>query len=500
MLATLQATSTNEVDSTLQEMMYSDSLSYSGAQYSWNAKYCDTPVGRYCKRISSSSINSEKRLCSNPELTCFRIEEDSCVDEHKNSDYNDDHIQEDIGLAETNSCTNGEPLSETIEVFSNPPAAKKLCQIGGIHPSNAEFQSSVKQRLRNHCSNNKSKNWGKENQLSSVGANSIKVGESLHNRFSKAKLSSTRSIKRGTQRLSEKLPMKYVTIVLDGFSSSESCSIEDSKKEADLAARKRVREEEVKKEKERKRKRIGVGLQTHRAQEKKTFAGKGEKEKQCGNMGKSTNIRKGSDNRTAKGQHWDKVSRGGNTLKKPESQTEFKTTRSYIQEVSTVPEICETLGNCDGSTKNRMRCLRISTHDEEEEEDEVPTKEFIPSWASKNCVALVLASQQQIDPSQRKLLQLVFCHLIVCMFFSASHSVILQHTSHSVSFAILKWRMLPKNCFHFGTWIFPIDMINVIGGRVLSLQSRHVYELCMKDSELAWVLHLAMLLFKSTNT
>lgn len=45
------------------------------------------------------------------------------------------------------------------------------------------------------------------------------------------------------------------------------------------------------------------------------------------------------------------MSRGGNTLKKPESQTEFKTTRSFIQEVSTVPEICETLGNCDGSTK-----------------------------------------------------------------------------------------------------------------------------------------------------
>lgn len=45
------------------------------------------------------------------------------------------------------------------------------------------------------------------------------------------------------------------------------------------------------------------------------------------------------------------MSRGGNTLKKPESQTEFKNTMSYIQEASTVTEICETLGNCDGSTK-----------------------------------------------------------------------------------------------------------------------------------------------------
>ncbi|KAK1404965.1 hypothetical protein POM88_004570 [Heracleum sosnowskyi] len=482
----LPATSTDGVDSTLQEMMYSDSVSYSGAEYSWNAKYCDTPVGRYCKRISSSSINSEKRLSSNPELTCFRIEEDSCVvDEHENSDDNDDHIQEDIGLAETNSCTNGEPLSETIEVFSNPPAAKKLRQIGGIDPSNADFQSSVKQRLRNHCSNNKSKSWGKENQLSSVGAHSFKVGESLHNRFSKAKLSSTTSIKRGKQRLSEKVKRNNIVSNVTSFiplvqqkqaaavckgkrdikvralEAAEAAKRQEEKKEnerkikkealklerakieqetlrqreldkrkkeeelkkkeADLAARKRLREEEVKKEKERKRKRIGVGLQTHRAQEEKTFAGKGEKEKQCGNMGKSTNIRKESDNRTGKGQHGDKVSRGGNSLKKPESQTEFKTTGSYIQEVSTVPEICETLGNCDGSTKSTSMLDQLSsksgfgtntTHeksyemspyqhsdDEEEEEDEVPTKKFIPSWASKNCVALVLASQQQIDPS-----------------------------------------------------------------------------------------------------
>ncbi|KAL8131753.1 uncharacterized protein LOC141697467 [Apium graveolens] len=482
----LQATSTDEVDPTLLEMLFSDSLPYSGAQYSWNAKYCDTPVGRYCKRKSSSSISSEKRLSSNPELTCFRIEEDSCVvDEEENADDNVDRIQEDIGLAETNSCTNGEPLLEKIEVFSNPPAAKKLRQIGGIDSSSEEIHSSVKQRLRNHCSNNKSKNWGKENQLSSVVANNIEVGESLQNRFSKAKLSSTTSIKRGAQRLSEKVKRNNIVSNVTSFIplvqqkqaaavckgkrdikvraleaaeaakrleekkeyerkiKKEALKLERAKieqetlrqrefdkrkkeeelkkKDADLAARKRLREEEGRKEKERKRKRIGVGMQTNRAQEEKTFAGKREKEKQCGNMGKSTNIRKESDNRTATGRYGDKVSRVGNTLKKPESQTEFKTTTSYIQEASTVPEICENLGNCDGSTKStsmldqlysksgdgtnttREKSYEMSPYqhsdDEEEEEEEVPAKKFIPSWASKNRVALVLASQQLIDPS-----------------------------------------------------------------------------------------------------
>ncbi|KAG5546636.1 hypothetical protein RHGRI_018721 [Rhododendron griersonianum] len=34
----------------------------------------------------------------------------------------------------------------------------------------------------------------------------------------------------------------------------------------------------------------------------------------------------------------------------------------------------------------------------DEEEDEIPTSKYIPSWANKTSVALVLSSQQNIDP------------------------------------------------------------------------------------------------------
>ncbi|KAL1821428.1 uncharacterized protein LOC108219190 isoform X1 [Daucus carota subsp. sativus] len=476
----LQATSTNEVDSALRKMLYSDSLPYSGAQYSWNAKNCDTPVGRFCPRITSSLVNSEKRLSSNPELTCFRIEEDSCVLDETENVYDDDHIQEDISLAETNSCSSGEPPPETIEVFLNPPAAKKLHQTGGLDHSNAEIQSSVKQRLRSHSSNNKSKLWGKENLLSAAGAYNVKVSESLHNRLSKAKLSSTTSIRRGTQRLSEKVKRNNIVSNVTSFiplvkqkqeaavckgkrdikvralEAAEAAKRQEEKKEnerkikkealklerakieqetlrqreldkrkkeeelkkkeADLAARKRLREEEGRMEKERKRKRI-VGWQGHRVQEEKTLAKIGEKEKRCANTGKSTNIRKESNSRTGKAQQLDKVSRDENTLKKPKSQTEFKGTKSSIQEVNIAPENCESLGTHDGSRKSTSMLDRLSSRsgdgheksyemspyqhsdDEEEEEDEMPTKKFIPTWASKNSVALVLSSQQQIDPS-----------------------------------------------------------------------------------------------------
>ncbi|KAL6976180.1 hypothetical protein U1Q18_024970, partial [Sarracenia purpurea var. burkii] len=34
----------------------------------------------------------------------------------------------------------------------------------------------------------------------------------------------------------------------------------------------------------------------------------------------------------------------------------------------------------------------------DDEEDEIPTRKFIPSWASKNSVAAAISSQQKVDP------------------------------------------------------------------------------------------------------
>ncbi|KAA3467365.1 titin-like protein [Gossypium australe] len=36
--------------------------------------------------------------------------------------------------------------------------------------------------------------------------------------------------------------------------------------------------------------------------------------------------------------------------------------------------------------------------DDEDEDDDEPNNKFVPSWASKNRVALVVASQQRLDP------------------------------------------------------------------------------------------------------
>ncbi|GKE24757.1 cytochrome P450 [Tanacetum coccineum] len=48
--------------------------------------------------------------------------------------------------------------------------------------------------------------------------------------------------------------------------------------------------------------------------------------------------------------------------------------------------------------------------DDYEEEDDQPTKKFIPSWCSKSCVAMVLPLLQQIDPVKLFPLQ-SFCNM-----------------------------------------------------------------------------------------
>lgn len=224
----LRARFMDEIDSAFQRVSYPDCLPYSDARFGWNSKNSKSPpVGKFWERVSSNSFSSEKRLSFNPELTCFPIEEDPSVsEENENADDVADNIQEDIGSTQINSCAKREPLSDITEVCLNPPAsvsaAEKCLHRGRFDSINTEVipttLNSVKQRLRNHCSNKKSKNVGKENQNLSVGANSIKMAsESLHNRFSKAKLSGTTSMKRRGQRLSEKVKRNNIVSNITSF-------------------------------------------------------------------------------------------------------------------------------------------------------------------------------------------------------------------------------------------------------------------------------------------
>ncbi|CAI9088210.1 OLC1v1022484C1 [Oldenlandia corymbosa var. corymbosa] len=183
---------------------------------------------------------------------------------------------------------------------------------------------------------------------------------------------------------------------------------ERKKRDADVAAKKRQREEEERKEKERKRKKIE---ETHRMrrEESTLCTHKTEKERQMSDIGERGLKAKVLDNRLQKNQTLVKGIKDGTIAEKPEDIT--------IQTGISL-ETCATSGDpCDseqtsaalersGNTDNVRieKSYEISPYhcsDDEDDDGEVEeerNKKYIPPWASKNCVALVLPLQRQIQP------------------------------------------------------------------------------------------------------
>ncbi|KAA8523542.1 hypothetical protein F0562_009965 [Nyssa sinensis] len=195
---------------------------------------------------------------------------------------------------------------------------------------------------------------------------------------------------------------------------------EQKKKDANMAMRKRLREEGERKDNERKIKRIEEARRQQRERGEKLHAVKVEKEVQCGATDERVNSGKGSNDDLGKHQRMEKEKGDDNFAKNPETEvTEPRTagiSTSDVRQASIVLKDCEAgdTGKAmivlDKSPENdnlvtntnREKSYEISPYqcsdDEEEEEDDIPTRKFVPSWASKNCVVLVLSSQQKVDP------------------------------------------------------------------------------------------------------
>ncbi|KAK2999581.1 hypothetical protein RJ639_024329 [Escallonia herrerae] len=187
---------------------------------------------------------------------------------------------------------------------------------------------------------------------------------------------------------------------------------EQKKKDENVMARKRLREEEGRKEKERKRKRIEEVRRPQKVQEEKVRARKFEK--QCGNMDEKFSSRKESANGSGEHQKLAKANGGDNNLKVAETELKAAgTSRNEQRQACTVIEnrvdnqkemsmLEKSAPNGDTVTETILeKSYDISPYqcsdDEEDEEGDLPTQKFIPSWASKNNVSLALSSQM-VDP------------------------------------------------------------------------------------------------------
>ncbi|XVF33868.1 hypothetical protein REPUB_Repub18cG0008700 [Reevesia pubescens] len=186
---------------------------------------------------------------------------------------------------------------------------------------------------------------------------------------------------------------------------------ERKKKEADMAAKKRQREEEERLEKERKRKRMEEAHRLQRAPEEK-LSSKDEKEKKCQSQDERAQTMKVPNDEAVKHEKMQKEIADGNKGKM--SEVEFRTAVASISDAvqaSTASEDynAKVISFADRALESdnqiadtsQEKSYDISPYkgsDDEDEEDDESHRKFIPSWASKNRVSLVVASQQKVDP------------------------------------------------------------------------------------------------------
>ncbi|XP_043693208.1 uncharacterized protein LOC122643673 [Telopea speciosissima] len=207
-----------EVDRCFLGRSYSDCMSSSSVQFSWDVKRppCTPPVKKLCRTITAASNDSlEKQENINPELTCFRIEEDPNVcEENEDMDEMVDPVNEGIQSRGKNFSTKKEPLAdvtnECLKSSISVSLADKSVERGSLDSVSAGFNTSqtqmdTKQKLQScYGTLRKCMNKDKENKWSSVGGSgSSKATEYLQTRFSKPKLPRKVSEGKGGQSLLE---------------------------------------------------------------------------------------------------------------------------------------------------------------------------------------------------------------------------------------------------------------------------------------------------------
>eukprot|EP00268_Persea_americana_P039099 TRINITY_DN38718_c0_g1_i2.p1 TRINITY_DN38718_c0_g1~~TRINITY_DN38718_c0_g1_i2.p1 ORF type:complete len:1601 (+),score=400.03 TRINITY_DN38718_c0_g1_i2:221-5023(+) len=324
------------VDASFLGRSYSDFMpSSSSFRFGWDIQRpaYTPPDGKVHHKIISkpTGYSSEKQVSLNPEFTCFRIDEDTSLDE----------VVDSVQEGTQNTSNKREALVDVTSEYHNSPtlvsAAGKFPYRDSIDSVNTKSDSlgihvGVNKNLQNgYGSDRRYKTEDKENHGSSMGGNgSGKAKEFPQKRFTRSKLSEKAGEKKGSETFLERgckhdnivsnissfIPLvhqKQAAAVLTGKRDIKVKSLEAAeaakrleekkeierkmrkeaakverakqenmrqlelkkkeeerkKKEVEMVARKRQREEEEKKEKERKRKCIEEARKQQRENDEK---------------------------------------------------------------------------------------------------------------------------------------------------------------------------------------------------------------------------------------
>ncbi|XP_039055778.1 uncharacterized protein LOC120198537 isoform X1 [Hibiscus syriacus] len=181
---------------------------------------------------------------------------------------------------------------------------------------------------------------------------------------------------------------------------------ERKKKVADMAAKKRQREEEEKLEKERKRKHMEDARRQQRALEEKLRSKKDENEKESQAPDERGQTMKVPSDEAAKHKKVQKEIAGGNGGKVSEMELRTAVASTSVKPCTIIEDNTKVMSTLDRARESdnpiadigQEQSYDISPYKGSDDEDDEPNNKFIPSWASKKRVALVVTSQQQLDP------------------------------------------------------------------------------------------------------
>ncbi|KAF9589288.1 hypothetical protein IFM89_022358 [Coptis chinensis] len=433
---------------------YSDCMP-SSVQLDWGVPQppFTPPVRTFNQRNTSvpAGRSFEKLQNTNPELTCFRIDENTSTSE-ENENLDEGSI-ESVNMGPNVSGMQISAKQKLRNAYGEEKRAKKdkenqKSSIGGKGGVSKVSDSlySTRPKLSRKASEGKEsqslagKGCRRGNIVSSMssfiplvqqkrqpaalvtGKRDVKV-KALEAAVAAKKLEEKRENDRKMKKEAAKLERarleqdKIKQLELQNKKSEE----ERKKKEADLAGRKRIREEEDRKEKERKRK---CTEEARRLQDK-LHAEKEEKVQRCRAADDKEGKKKEVQNKEQKNQKTEKGSQIADCRQKMETGTRnAKVPVGNAEKASDVRKdsvgvkadhdkvldsICEP-NNCGLSftRESGEKSYEISPYqasddeDEAAEEDEqdVPNKKFIPSWAREKHIASILPSMHRVDPCE----------------------------------------------------------------------------------------------------
>ncbi|KAM7252127.1 hypothetical protein ACFE04_024010 [Oxalis oulophora] len=441
---------------------HSDCLPLSKTQYGWNIKKPYTsPIRKvWDGMISSSSGSSEKRSSLNPELPCIN-EENENLDDVVDGFQQDTEKKPMVPLDNTTENSNL-PLPSVSEVYM----CARRSSLASVNTdfSFASAHSKVRQNLGNPNGNSRRHATnGKENRhISQGGGNRVtRANDSIHNIFSKPKLSGKNSLRLEGSNMSQQsrhkpkrnnivsnmtsfIPLvqqqKQAPAIMTGkrdvkvkaLQAAEAAKRLQEKKENERKKkkeaskferaklvqenRKQLELQQKRKEEEQKKKEAEMAARKRQREEEerkereKKRKRVEEPKKHQPDQEKMRALKDEKDNKCRTNnemeqQHIDETGNEAwdeNIRKVTDSEIAPRSSRSHpIKDRSVVEGYMASISHSI-KAMNEEESYVISPYkssdDEDEDEDDIPNTKYIPSWASKNRLAAVPSSQSILNP------------------------------------------------------------------------------------------------------